>query len=123
MLRRGSPGGAGGDRGGGRQREARDRHGAQADGTGGGRTGARGGRWLRAARRGRPTAGRVTALLAVGVMSGTSLDGVSTALVQLTDDPLQARLVAFRQDAYVPAEPGQILHALGRRGPRDPALS
>src|SRR5256885_10579329 len=100
MLRRGSGGGAGGDRGGGRQREARDRHGAQGDGTGRSRAGARGGRRLRASRRGRPAAGRVTPLLAVGGMSGTSLDGVSTALVRLTDDPPRAAPGAFRQDDY-----------------------
>src|SRR5256886_13473865 len=119
MLRRGSGGGAAGDRGGGRQRQARDRHGAQGDGTGRSRAGARGGRWLRTSRRGRPAPGRVTALLAVGVMSGTSLDGVSTALVRLTDDPLEARLVAFRQDAYAAAERGQLIDAIARGGSRD----
>src|SRR5207248_2995560 len=66
--------------------------------------------------------GRVTALLRVGVMSGASLDGVSTALVRLTDDPLDARLVAFRQDAYAPAERGQIIDAIARGGSRDLAL-
>src|SRR5256884_115389 len=69
-----------------------------------------------------PEAGRVTALLAVGVMSGTSLDGVSTALVRLTDDPLDARLVAFRQEAYAAAERGQIIDAIARGGSRDLAL-
>jgi len=64
----------------------------------------------------------VTALLAVGVMSGTSLDGVSTALVRLTDDPLEARLVAFRQDAYAAAERGQLIDAIARGGSRDLAL-
>src|SRR5205823_911553 len=97
-------------------------HGAQGDGTRGGRAGARHGGRLRTSRRRRPAAGRVTALLAVGVMSGTSLDGVSTALVRLTDDPLDARLVAFRQDAYAPAERGQIIDAIARGGSRDLAL-
>src|SRR5256885_12212242 len=55
-------------------------------------------------------------------MSGTSLDGVSTALVSLTDDPLEARLVAFRQDAYAGAERGQIIEAIARGGSRDLAL-
>ncbi len=55
-------------------------------------------------------------------MSGTSLDGVSTALVRLTDDPLDARLVAFRQDAYAAAERGQIIDAIARGGSRDLAL-
>jgi len=64
----------------------------------------------------------VTPILAVGVMSGTSLDGVSTALVRLTDDPLEARLVAFRQDAYAAAERGQIIDAIARGGSRDLAL-
>src|SRR5881394_440148 len=64
----------------------------------------------------------MTAQLAVGVMSGTSLDGVSTALVRLTDDPLEARLVAFRQDAYAAAERGQIIEAIARGGSRDLAL-
>src|SRR5207237_1050335 len=45
-----------------------------------------------------------TSCLAVGVMSGTSLDGVSTALVRLSDDPLTAQLVAFRQEPYGVAE-------------------
>src|SRR5437868_5078562 len=64
----------------------------------------------------------MTAQLAVGVMSGTSLDGVSTALVRLTDDPLEARLVAFRQDAYGAAERGQLRDAIARGGSRDLAL-
>jgi anhydro-N-acetylmuramic acid kinase len=64
----------------------------------------------------------VTTTLAVGVMSGTSLDGVSTALVRLTDDPLDARLVAFRQDAYTAPERGQIIDAIARGGARDLAL-
>jgi len=34
--------------------------------------------------------------LAVGVMSGTSLDGISTALVRLKDNAVE--LVAFRQE-------------------------
>ena len=51
----------------------------------------------------------MTAALAVGVMSGTSLDGVSTALVRLTEQPLDAQLVAFRQDAYTAPERGQII--------------
>jgi anhydro-N-acetylmuramic acid kinase len=64
----------------------------------------------------------VTTALAVGVMSGTSLDGVSTALVRLTDEPLDAQLVAFHQDAYAPAERGQIIDAIARGGAKDLAL-
>src|SRR5256885_8148570 len=56
-----------------------------------------------------------TSCLAVGVMSGTSLDGVSTALVRLTDDPLTAQLVAFRQEPYGAAERGQIVETIARR--------
>src|SRR5207245_3048117 len=56
------------------------------------------------------------------VMSGTSLDGVSTALVRLTKQPLEARLVAFRQDAYSATERGQIIEAIARGGSRDLAL-
>ncbi|PYO73928.1 MAG: anhydro-N-acetylmuramic acid kinase, partial [Gemmatimonadetes bacterium] len=62
------------------------------------------------------------ATLGVGVMSGTSLDGVSTALVRLTKQPLEARLVAFRQDAYSATERGQIIEAIARGGSRDLAL-
>ncbi len=64
----------------------------------------------------------MTATLAVGVMSGTSLDGVSTALVRLLDDPpsLDARLVAYRHEPYGAAEQtlrGEYLRRLlGRCG-------
>ena len=64
----------------------------------------------------------MTTALAVGVMSGTSLDGVSTALVRLTDEPLDAQLVAFRQDAYTAPERGQIIDAIARGGAKDLAL-
>jgi len=64
----------------------------------------------------------VTDTLAVGVMSGTSLDGVSTALVRLSDTPLGAELVRFRQEAYSAAERGQIVDAIARGGARDLAL-
>ena len=47
--------------------------------------------------------------LAVGVMSGTSLDGISTALVRLEDDAVE--LVAFRQEPYSSAERGSIIDA------------
>ena len=55
-------------------------------------------------------------------MSGTSLDGVSTALVSLTDDPLTAELRAFRQEPYSAAERGQIIDAIARGSSRDLAL-
>src|SRR5437879_8083143 len=55
-------------------------------------------------------------------MSGTSLDGVSTALVRLSEQPLDAQLVAFRQDAYSAAERAQIIDVIARGGSRDLAL-
>src|SRR5438552_7915212 len=57
-------------------------------------------------------------------MSGTSLDGVSTALVRLADDPpaLDAQLVAFRQDAYTAPERGQIIETIARGSSKDLAL-
>ncbi len=64
----------------------------------------------------------MTSCLAVGLMSGTSLDGVSTALVRLSDGPLDARLVAFRQEPYAAAERGAIIEAIARGGARDLAL-
>jgi anhydro-N-acetylmuramic acid kinase len=64
----------------------------------------------------------VSTCLAVGVMSGTSLDGVATALVRLCDAPLGAELVAFRQAPYTDAERGQIIETIARGGARDLAL-
>lgn len=64
----------------------------------------------------------MTTALAVGVMSGTSLDGVSTALVRLSDDPLGAELVVFHQERYASAERGAIIDAIARGGARDLAL-
>ena len=64
----------------------------------------------------------MSATLAVGVMSGTSLDGVSTALVALTEAPLGAELVGFRQEPYGAAERGQIVDAIAHGGARDLAL-
>ncbi len=64
----------------------------------------------------------MTSCLAVGLMSGTSLDGVSTALARLTDDPLGAQLVAFRQEPYTAAERGQIIDTIARGGSKQLAL-
>src|SRR6266571_1483068 len=58
--------------------------------------------------------------LAVGVMSGTSLDGISTALVRLGDGA--AELVAFRQEPYSTAERGAIIDAMARGTPKDVAF-
>jgi anhydro-N-acetylmuramic acid kinase len=64
----------------------------------------------------------VTAHLAVGLMSGTSLDGVSAALALLEDDPPKAGLVAFHQERYSSAERGAIVDAIARGGARELAL-
>src|SRR5881628_1552027 len=58
--------------------------------------------------------------LAVGVMSGTSLDGISTALVRLDDGKVE--LVAFRQEPYSTAERGSIIDAMARGTPKDVAF-
>src|SRR5216110_2381979 len=124
MRRRRSLSGAPRDRSRRGQRQARHRDDETASGQGRGRTAARAGGWVRA-RGGRRPAARspaVTSCLAVGVMSGTSLDGVSTALVRLSDDPLEAQLVAFRQEPYAAPERGQIVDAIARGGSKDLAL-
>jgi anhydro-N-acetylmuramic acid kinase len=64
----------------------------------------------------------VTEVLAVGLMSGTSLDGVSTALVRLTADPPGAKLILFRQEPYGSGERGAIIDAIARGTPRDLAF-
>src|SRR5881392_1054063 len=58
--------------------------------------------------------------LAVGVMSGTSLDGISPALVRLGDG--KAELVAFRQEPYSAAERDAIIDAMARGTPKDVAF-
>ncbi len=63
--------------------------------------------------------------LAVGVMSGTSLDGVSTALVKLRDEPPaapSAELIAFRQEPYSAAERGAIIDGIARGTPKELAF-
>ena len=60
--------------------------------------------------------------LAVGLMSGTSLDGVATALVRLSDEPLNAQLVRFRQEPYSAAEREQLIDTIARGGARELAL-
>src|SRR5256886_12479734 len=60
--------------------------------------------------------------LAVGVMSGTSLDGISTALVRLDDGKGGAELVAFRQEPYSAAERGAIIDTIARGTPKDVAF-
>src|SRR5258705_1664817 len=58
--------------------------------------------------------------LAVGVMSGTSLDGISTALVRLQDGAV--KLVTFRQEPYSTAERGAIIDTMARGTPKDVAF-
>ena len=58
--------------------------------------------------------------LAVGVMSGTSLDGISTALVRFHNGA--AELVAFRQEPYSAAERGAIIDAIARGTPKEVAF-
>src|SRR3989442_2967222 len=63
--------------------------------------------------------------LAVGVMSGTSLDGVSTALVKLRDNPPDApsaELIAFRQEPYSATERGAIIDGIARGTPKELAF-
>ena len=60
------------------------------------------------------------ASLAVGVMSGTSLDGISTALVRFHNGA--AELVAFRQEPYTAAERGSIIDAIARGTPKEVAF-
>lgn len=60
--------------------------------------------------------------LAVGVMSGTSLDGISAALVKLKDGGGAVELLAFRQEPYSPAERGSIIDAIARGTPKDVAF-
>src|SRR5438093_3002931 len=62
----------------------------------------------------------MTDALAVGVMSGTSLDGISTALVRWRDSAVE--LVAFRQEPYSSAERGAIIDAMARGTPKDLAF-
>jgi anhydro-N-acetylmuramic acid kinase len=64
----------------------------------------------------------VSEVLAVGLMSGTSLDGVATALVRLAADPPTATLVRFRQERYSAAERGAIIDAIARGTPKDLAV-
>jgi anhydro-N-acetylmuramic acid kinase len=64
----------------------------------------------------------VSAHLAVGLMSGTSLDGISAALVFLESEAPKAGLVAFHQEPYSAAERGAIVDAIARGGAKDLAL-
>jgi anhydro-N-acetylmuramic acid kinase len=64
----------------------------------------------------------VSETLAIGVMSGTSLDGVTTALVRLRADPDRVELIRFRQEPYAPAERDAVIATIARGTTRDLAL-
>ena len=59
--------------------------------------------------------------LAIGLMSGTSLDGVDAALVRF-EGPTHCHLLHFVTRAYTAAERDQILSAIAAGGARDLAL-
>lgn len=59
--------------------------------------------------------------LAVGLMSGTSLDGVDAALVRI-DGPTHCELLHFLTRPYGPAERDQLLSAMKAGGTRELAL-
>jgi anhydro-N-acetylmuramic acid kinase len=60
--------------------------------------------------------------LAVGLMAGTSLDGVDAALVRFTGDRPQATLIAFRTVSYEPAFRDRLAGLMERGGMQDAAL-
>ena len=53
--------------------------------------------------------------LGVGLMSGTSLDGMDAALVRFAG-PTQAELLAFAHRPYHPEERRELIEAIGRLG-------
>ena len=59
--------------------------------------------------------------LAVGLMSGTSLDGVSAALVRIVDSA-SIELLRFRTNPYSPAERARVSNAIHQATARELAL-
>ena len=64
----------------------------------------------------------MSATLAIGVMSGTSLDGVTAALVRLATDPDAVELIQLRQEPYARPERDALIAAIARGSARDLAL-
>ncbi len=60
--------------------------------------------------------------LGVGLMSGTSLDGIDAALVRFTGDEPQVELVAFHFVPYATADRERLLQMIVRGSTRDLAL-
>lgn len=60
-------------------------------------------------------------MLGIGLMSGTSLDGIDAALVEIADER-SMELLAFHTRAYTSAERAALLAALDAGGPRALAL-
>ena len=58
--------------------------------------------------------------LAVGLMSGTSVDGIDAALVELSGsgDALSVKLLAFKNTPYPPAVREKYLSSSSRSGRR-----
>ncbi len=61
-------------------------------------------------------------MLAIGLMSGTSLDGVDAALVRFTGDRPTAALLAFHTTAYSPVFRDRVLGIIAHGTTRDVAL-
>ncbi|MCI0435587.1 MAG: anhydro-N-acetylmuramic acid kinase [Gemmatimonadetes bacterium] len=57
-------------------------------------------------------------MLCIGLMSGTSLDGIDAALVRIEGEPVvpEWSLVAFRRTPYTPGQRDEIHHAILRGG-------
>ncbi len=73
----------------------------------------------------RPAAEPRAPLLAVGAMSGTSLDGVTVALVRLeepAEGDIRCTLLAHRTHPYTAERQGRLAAAVREGGPRDLAL-
>src|SRR4029453_7891448 len=89
-----------------------------------GRAAAGGARGTPAVHRGRPAAGarRVTEppMVGIGLMSGTSLDGVDAALVRI-EGPTHATLLDFVTRPYDDAERAELLTALAPGAQADAA--